>query len=152
MIAGRSLASHPSGQVSEHPAPSSCAIAAGAALFGYSPATAHMPAATATRQSMLRKSTIKSAPNASPPVNYASNSAACQTLANHCRQSPNGSTKNAITTYAITFKHSKARPIDASVKRSMFAPSPSRMIHAQSLNSSGSSRRSASVRAINSLL
>jgi hypothetical protein len=64
------------------------AIAVAAVPSGYLANMETMPAGIATGQPTCRRSTIKSAANGSPLANYASNSAACQTLANHCRQSP----------------------------------------------------------------
>ena len=71
------------------------AVAAIAVLFAYSPAMAVMPAAIATTR---RKKTIKSAVNASPPLNCAShNSVAFQTSTSHSHPNPNGSITEPFT-------------------------------------------------------
>src|SRR5262245_21876686 len=77
--------------------PYSYAIAAVAVLFDYLAIMAITPADIATRHSTHHRRTIKSAVNASPPVNCASNSAASPIFASQRLSSPNGSITEPTT-------------------------------------------------------
>src|SRR5262249_57112782 len=62
--------------------------------------------------------------SASPPLNFASQSAACQIVENRCQQKPNGSTANAIKAFVTKSRRSKHKPTrHASANRSIFVPS-----------------------------
>jgi hypothetical protein len=100
------------------------AVTAVAALFVYSPITAHTPAAFAIGRSICRKNKRPPVASASLPQNSASNSAAGQIFANHCQRNPSGNTKSATNAYAIKSKPSKHTPSKhASASRSIFVPS-----------------------------
>ena len=93
-------------------------------LSDYSVTTAITPAAFAIARTICRKSKRPPVASASPPLNFASQSAACQIVENRCQQKPNGSTANAIKGYVIKSRRSKPKPIKhASASRSIFVPS-----------------------------
>ena len=70
----------------------------------------------------------------------------------HCHKEPSGSTNSAIKGYVIKSKRSKPKPIKTRFRKQIdIRIRVSRPSHAQSSNSPGSSRLSASIRAINSI-
>src|SRR5262249_5284623 len=95
----------------------SYAIAAVAVLFDYLVTMVILPAGIATRRSMPRRNTTKSAVNGSPHANSVLNSAASPIFASQCLRSPNGHTAELTSASVTESKPLKPKPEDGGLRR-----------------------------------